>query len=187
MRRELDRLDRDGRVTIEISNSAGKFWDHLNLQGITQSNYKELPSDIGHALLNLIEQWYQSVSIDQGGLVDLSRSFYLVLSWNRKKWYQLHQFNLKMPNPDEINWYFPTFNNESGALARRLIGNDGMGVLFEWYGESGGQLKYYPLAENALWSSERFQLEPLKQDAEYGILEKVALYFPELWAKACRE
>jgi len=187
MRRELDRVDRDGRVTIEISNSAGKFWDYLNLQGINQSNYKERPSEVGQALINLIEQWHQSVSLDQGGLVDLSCSFYLVLSWNKKGWYQLHQFDLKMPDPKQINWYFPNFRNESGVLARRLIGDDEAGALFEWYGESGGQLKYYPLAQNALWTSERFQLEPLKKDAEYGLLEKVAMYFPELWAKACRE
>lgn len=187
MRRELDRLDRDGRVTIEISNSAGKFWDYLNSQGINQSNYKECPVEVGRTLLNLIEQWHHSVSLDQGGLVDLSCSFYLVLSWSKKGWYQLHQFDLKMPDPDQINWYFPTFGNESGVLARRLTGNDGTGALFEWYGESGGQLKYHPPAKNALWASERFQLEPLRKDAEYGILEKVAMYFPELWANACRE
>ena len=29
MRGELDRLDRDGRVTIELSNSAKKFWAYL--------------------------------------------------------------------------------------------------------------------------------------------------------------
>ncbi|MCC8991901.1 MAG: helix-turn-helix domain-containing protein, partial [Streptococcus sp.] len=62
MRRELNRLDRDGRVTIEISNSAGKFWDYLNDQGINQSNYKQRPAEVGNALLNLVEQWYQSVS-----------------------------------------------------------------------------------------------------------------------------
>lgn len=187
MRRELDRIDCDGRVTIEISNSAGKFWDYLNSQGVNQTNYKEYPSDVGYALLNIIEQWHQSVSLDQGGLVDLSCSFYLILSWNKKGWYQLHQFDLKMPDPDKIHWYFPNFRNESGILARRLIGDDEAGALFEWYGESGGQLKYYPLAQNALWASERFRLEPLRKDTEYGILEKVAMYFPELWAKACRE
>lgn len=186
MRRELDRLDRDGRVTIEISNSAGKFWDYLNLQGINQTNYKDYPAKVGHALINLIEQWHQSVSLDQGGLIDLSCSFYLILSWNKKGWYQLHQFDLKMPDPGQISWYFPAFRNQSEALARRLTGKDETGTLFEWYGESGGQLKYYPLAKNALWTSERFQLEPLRKDTEYGVLEKVAMYFPELWAKACQ-
>lgn len=187
MRRELDRIDRDGRVTIEISNSAGEFFYYLNSQGINQANYKEKPVEVGRYLLNFVEQWYQSVSLNQGGPVDLSCSFYLVLSWNKKGWYQLHQFDLKMPDPDQINWYFPSLENKSGALARRLRGDDETGPLFEWYGESGGQLKYYPLAKNALWTSERFQLEPLRKDAEYGLLEKVAMYFPELWANACSE
>jgi hypothetical protein len=64
-----------------------------------------------------------------------------------------------------------------------LKANDNSGMLFEWYGESGGQLKYYPLAVNAIWSSGRFQLEPLK-NVGHGILAKVAAYFPQLWSKA---
>lgn len=187
MRRELNRLDRDGRVTIEISNSAGKFWDYLNDQGINQSNYKQRPAEVGNALLNLVEQWYQSVSIERGGSVDLSSSCYLVLSWNKQGWYQLHQFNLGISDINHINWYFPAVGKQSEVLARRLNGDDAVGSLFEWYGESGGQLKYYPLAKNAVWASERFQLEPLRKNVEYGILEKVATYFPDLWARACRK
>ena len=34
-------------------------------------------------------------------------------------------------------------------------------LAFEWYLHSGGQLKYYPLAKNAKWHSELFELEPL--------------------------
>ena len=187
MRRELNRIDRDGRVTIEISNSAGKFWDHLNLQGIDQSNYKQRPIDVGKALLNVVEHWYQSTSLERGGSVDLSSSYYLVLSWNKQGWYQLHQFSLSISDSDKINWYFPVVGNESKILARRLNGDDATGSLFEWYGESGGQLKYYPLAKNAVWASERFQLESLRKNVEYGILEKVATYFPDLWANACRK
>ena len=187
MRGELNRLDRDGRVTIEISNSAGKFWDYLNSQGIDQSNYKQRPAEVGKALLNLIKQWYQSISPEQGGSVDLSSSYYLVLSWSKQGWYQLHQFNLSISDIDKIKWYFPAVSNKSKILARRLNGDDATGSLFEWYGESGGQLKYYPLAKNAVWASERFQLEPLRKNVEYGILEKVAAYFPDLWANACRK
>jgi hypothetical protein len=57
------------------------------------------------------------------------------------------------------------------------------GSLFEWYGESGGQLKYYPFSKDAIWSSERFKLEPLNKNIEYGILAKVASYLPKQWAK----
>ena len=187
MRRELNRLDRDGRVTIEISNSAGKFWNYLNLQGINQTNYKERSAEVGRALIHLIEKSYDTANLEYGGIVDLSTSYYLVLSWNKQGWYQLHQFSLTIPNSDQINWYFPTINNTSETIARRLNGDDSAGTLFEWYGESGGQLKYYPLAKDAIWASERFQLEPLRENTEYGILGKVATYFPELWAKACRK
>ena len=187
MRRELNRIDRDGRVTVEISNSAGKFWDYLNLQGINQTNYKERSAEVGRALIHLIEKSYDAENLEYGGIVDLSASYYLVLSWNKQGWYQLHQFSLAIPNSEGINWYFPTVNNTSETIARRLNGDDDTGTLFEWYGESGGQLKYYPLAKDAIWASERFQLEPLRENIEYGILGKVATYFPELWEKACRK
>ena len=88
-----------------------------------------------------------------------------------------------MPNPYTLNWHFPiTRGGDAGA---RLAGQDGTGVIFEWYGESGGQLKYYPPASGAEWVSKVFQLEPLG-DAEYGILKKAAAYFPEKWSAAVK-
>src|SRR5947209_8594715 len=70
MRRELNRIKRDGRVSLEISNSAGKFWDHLATFEITQANYKQRPVEVGTALLDLIHQWHEAVSIPNGGNVD---------------------------------------------------------------------------------------------------------------------
>jgi len=73
------------------------------------------------------------------------------------------------------------YTNECRSeLSRRVIGDDATGTLFEWYGESGGQLKYYPAADAALWSSDRFRLEPLG-NIEHGILAKAAAYFPQKW------
>ena len=183
MRRELHRLDRDGRVTIELSNSAGKFWDYLNLKHIDQSNYREYPADVGKALIELVSQWHQDSSLAQGGNVDLSKSCYLILSWDRNGWYQLHQFAITLPDPDGLEWGFPTLAAKDGTqrVARHLAGNDSGGAIFEWYGESGGQLKYYPLAENALWESERFRLEPIQPGQEHGVLRKARIYFPSKW------
>jgi hypothetical protein len=67
--------------------------------------------------------------------------------------------------------------------ANRLCGDDRLGTLFEWYGTSGGQLKYYPLAKNALWASNVFRLEPLpsSEDIQYGIIAKTRTYYPHLW------
>jgi hypothetical protein len=84
-----------------------------------------------------------------------------------------------------LRWYFPTVARRGAQTpARRINGDDELGTLFEWYGESGGQLKYYPLASSALWASEQFRLEPLRE-TEYGVLAKATAYFPELWAEAC--
>src|ERR1700748_544438 len=37
MRRELKKLERTGRASLELSNSAGQFWDCLKRKGIDQS------------------------------------------------------------------------------------------------------------------------------------------------------
>ncbi|NJN66514.1 MAG: hypothetical protein HC884_07270 [Chloroflexaceae bacterium] len=179
MRGELDRIDRDGRVTIEVSNSAQKFWECLSKKGFDQTNYKNHPRDVGIALIDLVEQWHQEVAATGS---DIHKSFFLVLSWNRSGWYQLHQFRLGLPDPELLDWQFPLEQRRGvQTQARRLRGSDDAGVVFEWYGESGGQLKYYPPETGAVWKSARFQLEPLRDDREYGILAKAAAYFPERW------
>jgi hypothetical protein len=179
MRGELNRIERDGRVTIELSNSSGKFWDRLHGSGINQSNYRNRPNDVGAGLLSLIGEWHRNFSDETGVEVDLSKSYFLVLSWNKAGWYQLHQFPLELPDPESLEWYCP-LSTKTQELSRRVVGNDEFGTLFEWYGESGGQLKYYPLANHAIWSSERFRLEPLG-DVQHGIIAKAAAYFPEQW------
>ena len=184
MRRELHRLEKQGRATIELSNSAGKFWDHLRTKGIDQSNYRHHPAIVGAALIELVRQWHSEVSLEHGGSVDLTGSSYLTLSWSNSGWYQLHQFSLDFPDPDRLFWHFPAVKKQGTETpARHLRAEDDTGTLFEWYGESGGQLKYYPPVQQAIWSSERFRLQPLAA-GEHGLLSKVAAYFPELWRAA---
>jgi len=139
MRRELNKINRTGRVSLELSNSAGQFWDYLRTKGIDQRNYRDRPLDVGVSLIEVVERWHHAVGIERDGHVDLNRSSYLVLSWNPARHYQLHQFPLTLPNPRNLHWYFPA--NRRGESGRRLAGNDETGTLFEWYGESGGQLK----------------------------------------------
>lgn len=183
MRRELSRVDRDGRVTIELSNSARRFWDHLATKGVDQTNYKQYPDEVGHALIELVSQWHHDATVEQGGNVDISKSCYLALSWSKDGWYQLHQFPLALPDPSQLKWEFPTYKRRGEwHMGNHLNGNDSSGSVFEWYGESGGQLKYYPLIQDAIWGSERFRLELLPPDLEHGILHKAESYFPTQWA-----
>jgi len=186
MRATLDRIDKDNRVTIELSNSAGKFWQHLKTYGIDQSNYRVRPAEVGVAIVELVEQWHRAVSIEQGGRVDLAGSSYLVLSYNGHGSYQLHQFPRELPDPSAITWHFPVTTRKGVTrAANHLRGEDAAGTIFEWYGESGGQLKYYPLATSAIWKSERFQLEPFPLEQDRAVLiRKAETYFPNLWAHA---
>src|SRR5437763_11406015 len=89
MRRELNKIKRTGRVSLELSNSAGQFWDYLKARGIDQRNYKDRPLEVGASLIEVVEGWHHAVSIERGGNVDLRRSSYLVLSWNPARHYQL--------------------------------------------------------------------------------------------------
>jgi hypothetical protein len=89
MRRTLNNTKRTGRVTLELSNSSGKFWEQLRQLGINQQNYKSKPFEVSQALLTQENEWHELVGLDRGGVVDLSQSFYLALSWNAKGEYQL--------------------------------------------------------------------------------------------------
>jgi hypothetical protein len=184
MRRTLNDTNRTGRVTLELSNSSGKFWDRLGKTGLHQQNYKDKPMEVANALLDQVSEWHAEAGLEHDGKVDISKSFYLALSWNRQGEYQLFKFPLSFPSVSSLKWDFPSAgNNGEVKVGRRLRGQDRTGALIEWYGESGGQLKYYPLVENALWKSDIFHLEALPEswNNKHGILAKAKDYFPELW------
>ncbi len=170
MRETLHTVEQTGRVTVEVSNSHGKFWDALKAKGI--DDYSINPDTSGKILLDLVESWHSRVSLEQGGTVDLRKSFYLILQWHKRSGrYQLFQYQVQLPDPETLFWE---------AAGKRLIGRDDDGVMIEWYGHSGGQLKYYPFADEAIWSSEVFQLEPLPA-GDYGLKRRVREYFSDLW------
>lgn len=175
MRQTLRTVERTGRVTVEVSNSSGKFWDALRSNGL--NDYDLAPDSAGKILLDLVESWHNEVSLEQGGTVDVNQSFYLLLQWHKATGrYQLFQFPVRLPSPETLSWE---------VNGRRLIGYDTEGVMIEWYGHSGGQLKYYPFADQAIWASEIFKLESLPEsDLGYGLKRRVIEYFPDLWKQA---
>jgi hypothetical protein len=183
MRRTLDETLKTGRATLELSNSSGMFWKELRTLGIDQHNYREYPHETGQALIGLINKWHEATK----DKVNLSHSFFLALSWNKHGDYQLFKFNLRLPDPQTIKWDFPDVETRAGleTPGRRLRGKDQQGTVFEWYGESGGQLKYYPLIETALWKSNIFQLEALPAGwaSMHGLLVKTRDYFPAHWER----
>ncbi len=150
-----------GRVSMELANSAKKFWGRLKDRGIDETIYKKKPTESGITLVEHIKSLHDAVSIENGGIVDLSKSSYLVLQWGKNNWYQLFQFPVYLPDPRTLFWHYPIKTQKDGTeiQAVGLVGKDEYGTIFQWYGDSGGQLKYYPLVKNALWKSPRFQLE----------------------------
>ena len=141
--------------------------------GLDETSYDENPAQVGQVLIDTVHSWYKSARLDSN--VDLEASCYLILQWNKQLQYQLFQFSLKLPDPNGLQWKVD---------GRRLKGENASGVLIEWYGFAGGQLKYYPLVQDAVWKSDIFGLEPLPEDAaKYGILHKAERYFPDLWKK----
>ncbi len=74
MRRTLDDINRTGKLTVELSNSNKKFWQHLRGKALTEATYRDNPAIVGMALVELIARWHQQVSIGNGGRVDLAKS-----------------------------------------------------------------------------------------------------------------
>ena len=175
MRSLLNDVKRKGVVSIEISNATSDFWNSIKAQGLSEETYQTKPAISGKAILDLVESWHEDEDISNGGTVDTSKSYYFVLQWHRKSLtYQLFQYPAKLPKPDSLKWLV------EGATLRAY--DDEGNRLIEWYGFSGGQLKYYPKAANAIWRSSIFSLEPLPPNVLSGT-RKAELYFPKLWAK----
>ena len=189
-RRDLPPTHLIGLLTIEyLTVSTLVFAKALLLEharvSLLATFYKDKAQEIGLALCELVGIWHQEESRRRD--IELSKSTYLVLSYNDAGWYQIHQFKLNLFDPTQLRWYFPTrILKGVPVIASGLRGEDRVGKLVEWYRGSGAQLKFYPHEQDAIWKSERFQLEPLP-DREYGMIAKAAAYFPEQWAKACRE
>ncbi len=57
MRGTLDRLSRDGRLTLELSNSAKKFWQQLALQGFDQVSYQSNPLVLQREVADGCQNW----------------------------------------------------------------------------------------------------------------------------------
>lgn len=170
------------RAYIELSNASKSFWRELEKRGLERSNYRQHPLEVGQIIINLVKEWHKFIKIPGMGRVEIdrSKSFYMILSWNESTGsYQLHQVPLELPEPTTLRWEFPL--NVRGEQ-NRLVGYEESGRLFEWYAESGGQLKYYPRFETAFWKSDVFRLEPLPPNSTpYTLLGKVEAYFPVHW------
>lgn len=158
------------QVLMELSNAHAKFWARLEHEGIDPSAD---PGRAGGAIIGLIEEWHLEVR----DRLDIRRSSYLVLAHSRRFdafrlfWYSL---DLRVIDPAQLRW-------EMGA--KRIAGFMGETCIWEWYGWSGGQLKWYPLIDWSRWASPPFSLEEPPPSTP---ADKAAAYWPERWERTLR-
>lgn len=178
MRGELNNALKDeGRVYIEMSNAAGEFTDKVKEE--VGKNFQKYPDKVGQTLLSLITGWHSNSGKFHGHKINLAESSFLILLYNKQLIFRLYQYKLLLPRATKFTWRFPPPKNEKSKESRRLVGYYKDKVIFEWYLYSGGQLKYYPLAQDAKWQSESFTLEPLP--GNMNLVSRAQEYFPDKW------
>lgn len=177
----LIEFQRKGICLIEVSNSNQKLWEPLENMGINNGNIKDNdPKLIGRIIISTIHQWYDEVDVRNGGsfIVDNSPLIRLLYDENTLR-FQLVVFNKHIPSLSDVEEYAWSINNKR-VFAKRPDGKK----VFEWYYKSGGQVKYYPLAEEAIWSSDVFYLKPTTDEYDRPIQiknvlkAKIKQYFP---------
>ncbi|HLA64235.1 MAG TPA: hypothetical protein VK610_07390 [Rhodothermales bacterium] len=168
-----------GRVFIELSNSSSLLWAPIRQLGINQENigHDDNSARAGLALINTVRAWH-SIAANAGVLLD--RSYYLSVQWKENPLkFKLYQFPIALPDPASLRWF--RSGGIGGGEGKHIKGVGDDGIVFEWYFGSGGQFKYYPRADQAIWSSPEFALESLNREIARYLRDKVEDYFPELW------
>lgn len=159
-------LEKNGRVYMELANSPAKIWSALN--GINLSprdlDDRSKHSAIGEAMLKAVAEWHAEAvknfpSLNVGRVLNLQKSVFLCVSMAKpggslSRRFKVHSFPMLLPG--RLRWEMKT--------SRCLRGYDADHpdeVMIDWYPNSGGQIKFYPRACNALYSSGEFATLPI--------------------------
>lgn len=179
-------LEYGGRVHMELANSPAKFWAALYQKGIREADYtaKSKATEIGETLLEVVDQWHREAKVkyekeNPSHNLVLEKSVYITVSYTKpdsdnNRYYQVHSFSLDLPR--ELKWEFIS-DRCLRAYDTRHEGE----VVFDWYGLSGGQLKFYPKAIEGLYKTGQFTL---MRPNNVSILDKAEAYWPEVWEEA---
>lgn len=176
-------------IHMELSNASGDFRDALIRQNINLDNYTHgtNPYPAGRAVVNLVKIWHRRESLVNGGSANLLKSYFLAMVYEIKSTKcSIFQMPLYLPNPRALTWYCPTKISRGQEVPCKRIQGDINGIkIFDYYGTSGGQLKYYyPLSWPIVWSCS-FMLEPLPTEiiSQDPALRKASSYFNEAWQR----
>lgn len=168
-------------ISLELSNANNKFWAELNKHKIENIRFVRLvPDRAGKIIVDLYESWkYDAAKKIE---VDIEKSFYLTCLYNlRKGIYQLFALPFLLPDAATLEWSVRESKNRDENRGT-LIAKKNNKLIIEWYGISGGQLKYYPTKDDVIWQSDPFMLEPVPNlESGYGLIQKAKTYFPNKW------
>lgn len=160
---------------MELSNSAKYLHDALEVAEIL--DWKVSAEAAGPILVKTVESWHESARSDY----DVDASKYLLLTHD-SRWekFQIVCFDLNVltrAKPHEIKWVVEGRDNPS-SVAGYIETANGSHRLWQWYANSGGQLKFYPPKEWENWSTEEFELStpPIKT-----MKDRVDEYWPGAW------
>lgn len=159
---------------MELSNSAKKFHDAFAAAGV---DWTREPDKAGPILVELVEKWHYAVA----DTVDVASSKYLILAHD-SRWrdFEIAGLDLNLSRADPhvgVDWVSEGLGTPSSVAG--YIDVDGRRHrLWQFFANSGGQLKYYPPTDWAEWVSPTFQLEmPLVRSLRQTVEE----YWPGLW------
>lgn len=160
---------------MELSNSAKKFHDAFERAGVHWTNE---PEKAGPVMVDLVESWHHAVA----GEVDLAGSKYLLCTHD-KHWvnFEIAAFGLSLSVADprtDIEWVAEGRTVISSIAGYIDIGTGKPHRLWQFFGNSGGQLKYYPPVGWEEWRSGTFQLE---EPPVHDMAQKVEDYWPGAW------
>lgn len=162
---------------MELSNSAKKFHDAFDAAGV---DWRSQPAKAGPVMVELVESWHRAVA----GEVDLEGSKYLLLTHD-SRWinFEIACFDLNLQRFDahtSVEWCTEGRNGVVSSLAGYIVEGSRRHRLWQFFGNSGGQLKYYPLIGWEEWRSGTFQLE---EPPVHDLSKKVEEYWPGRWPK----
>ncbi|HWC55224.1 MAG TPA: hypothetical protein VG676_16685, partial [Chitinophagaceae bacterium] len=181
MRNTLSSFISNETISMELSNALNKFWSELQKNKIHNIGHVRLvPEKAGKIIVDLYESWkYEAVKNDK---INIAKSFYLTCLYDEKNGlYQLFALPFLLPNPKSLKWQIRE-SKDGDENRGTLIAKKKDKVIIEWYGTSGGQLKYYPTKNDVIWQSNVFKLEAIPKNKIGDVLiQKAKTYFPEKW------
>lgn len=163
---------------MELSNSSKYLSDAIETAGF---RWRDEPHKAGPILVATVGSWHDRARLDY----DVDASKYLLLTHDsRWRLFELAAFDIhvltRVP-AQRIEWVVEGREAALGrpsSVAGYIETSNGPHRLWQWFANSGGQLKFYPPVGWEEWRSGAFALE---EPPVHDLRSKVDTYWPDAW------